>query len=129
MTIRGILLITALGALALGCIAAMVLGGMAWGVDDHLQTKLTEAEADLTRAQAEELQRQSELSEARADLEKAQAEAHAIRTQTDELVKHSRLNRRILTLYTLRSQATIFLSIANLMLWGFGFYLYWRQSQ
>jgi multidrug resistance efflux pump len=112
----------------MACIAALALGGLAWGVDDHLQTKLTEAEADLTRAQAEELQRQSELLESQAKLEKAKAEAEAIKTQTDELVKHSRLNRRILTLYTVRAQATIFLSFANVILWGIGFYLHWRQK-
>lgn len=128
MAIREILLIIFLGGLALACIAALTVGGLAWGVDDHLQTKLTEAEANLTAAQAEELQRRSELSEARAELEKARAEADAVRHTTEELVKHSRLNRRILTLYTIRSQATILLSIANVLLWGLGLYLYWRQQ-
>jgi multidrug efflux pump subunit AcrA (membrane-fusion protein) len=127
MTIRGILLIVVLGGLAMACIAALALGGLAWGVDDHLQTKLTEAEADLTRAQAEELQRQSELLETQAKLEKAEAEAEAVRSTTDELVKHSRLNRRLLSWYAIRSNLFTALSIANLAMWGIGFYLHWRQ--
>jgi hypothetical protein len=128
--------ITLLMLIILGCVGAcgfVAISGA--GLDSKFEAELTEAEAslveaeaELTEAEAEEAQRRTEMIEARAELERSKAEAHAIRTQTDELVKHSRLNRRILTLYTIRSQATIFLGFANVILWGIGFYLHWRQQ-
>jgi hypothetical protein len=121
--------ITLLMLIILGCVGAcgfVAISGA--GLDSKFEAELTEAEASLVEAEAEEAQRRTEMMEARAELEKAKAEAHAIKTQTDELVKHSRLNRRILTLYTVRSQASTALSLLNILVWGLGLYLYWRQN-
>jgi multidrug resistance efflux pump len=120
---------TLLLLIILGCVGAcgfVFLSGA--GLDSKFEAELTEAEASLVEAEAEEARRRTEMIEARAELERSKAEAHAIRTQTDELVKHSRLNRRILTLYTVRSQIGMALSIANVMVWAVALYLYWRQQ-
>jgi uncharacterized membrane protein YqiK len=109
------------------CFGCSLLAVAQSGVEDKFNAELTEAEADLVEAEAKEAQRRTEMIEARAELEKAKAEAEAVRSTTDELVKHSRLNRRLLSWYAIRSNLFTALSIANLAMWGIGFYLHWRQ--
>lgn len=113
----------------LACLGGGLVALSGVGLDEAFEADLTEAEAKLTEAQAEELRQRAEYTEARAAMEKAKAEADAIRTTAEELAKHSRLNRRILTWYTMASGARTILSIANIVVWLLALYLYWQQER
>jgi multidrug efflux pump subunit AcrA (membrane-fusion protein) len=114
------------------CLGGALMGAAGlgdFGLGEKFEAELTKAEAELTQAQAEELRQQAEVTEARAELERAKAQSRALETQTDELVKHSQLNRRILAFYTARTALPSVLSVMNLLLWGAGLYLYWKQER
>lgn len=128
MDILRLLAVLAVLALVFCCILAgvLALGG------DQIDARLAEAEAELTEAQAEELQRRSELTRAKAELIRSEAEADALRTRSEELVKHSKLTRRLLVYSLAKSEiltiTSIILSAANIATWLAGLYLWWRQA-
>jgi ABC-type transport system involved in cytochrome bd biosynthesis fused ATPase/permease subunit len=129
MDILRLLAVFAVLALVFCCIVAGVL---ALGGGDAVDARLAEAEAQLTEAQAEELQRQTELTRAKAELIRSEAEADALRTRSEELVKHSRLTRRLLV-YSIASKdvltiTSIVLTMMNLATWAAGLYLWRRQG-
>jgi multidrug efflux pump subunit AcrA (membrane-fusion protein) len=113
------------------CVGAAAFA-LALGGGDAVEARLAEAEAELTEAQAEELQRRAEVTRAKAELIRSEAEADALRTRSEELVKHSRLTRRLLV-YSIASKdvltiTSIILSVANIATWAAGLYLWRRQG-
>ena len=99
---------------------------------DKAETRLQEAIAEVEEAEAERLQAKAEVERARGERKKMEAEAHAIETTTDELVKDSRLVRRLLALYAVtngwRSALFTVLSLANLGVWAVAIYLHRKEK-
>jgi len=127
MDLVRLVVVVAIIGLLFGCLVI----GLAVAGGDQIEARLTEAEADLTEAQAEEMRNRAELTRAKAELTRAEAEADALRTRSEELVKHSRLTRRLLTYSIAKGDilvtVTIVLSLANLATWGVGLWLYRRE--
>ena len=99
---------------------------------DKAETRLQEAIAEVEEAEAERLKARAEVERARGEREKLEAEAHALKTTTDELVKDSKLVRRLLALYAVsngwRSVLFTVLSLANLVVWSVAIYLHRKEK-
>jgi multidrug resistance efflux pump len=119
--------------LVFGCLGVGVVALGAVGSTDRVRVELAEAEAAIAKAEAEGLENRVELAEAEAERVRAEAEAEALKSRSEELVKHSRLNRRLLTWAVISKDLMvvlwILLSGANLATWGAGLWLLKRERE
>jgi uncharacterized membrane protein YdbT with pleckstrin-like domain len=130
--LRSVLVVLVAVGLIFACFGVLLVAGSALGADDRAAAELVQAEAELVQAEAEEMQSKSELERARAERIRAEAEAEALRTRSEELVKHSRLTRRLLSYSVVRGDVLVVLLIVlvglNLATWGAGLFLFLRQQ-
>jgi uncharacterized membrane protein YdbT with pleckstrin-like domain len=130
--LRSVLLVVGAVVLIFACLGVLMLAGGTLGVDDRAAAELVQAEAELVQAEAEEMRNRTELERARAERVRVEAEADALRTRSEELVKHSRLNRRLLVYSVARGDVLVVLLIVlvglNLATWGAGLFLFLRQQ-